>query len=101
MYKQLNSIKEIENNDIIFKHSSTCPISANAKTEVDKIVEEKDVKIIIVQENRDLSNEIQEKMKIKHESPQLIIIKSGRIAAVLNHWHITEREINNILEKTY
>jgi len=98
MYKQLKSTKELGNNEIIFKHSNTCPVSENAKEEVDKIAEEKEVKIIIVQENRELSKEIEEHYKIKHESPQLLIIKLGKVAAVLNHWHITKREIEKILE---
>ncbi|MBW3019756.1 bacillithiol system redox-active protein YtxJ [Candidatus Woesearchaeota archaeon] len=100
MYKKFNSISEISNNAIIFKHSNACPTSFRAKEEVDKIAKNNDVNIIIVQENRKLSNEIEEHYKIKHESPQIIIIKSGKVIGKLNHFDIKEEEINKILTKS-
>ncbi|MBW2998623.1 thioredoxin family protein [Candidatus Woesearchaeota archaeon] len=98
MYTKLNSIDEISDNAIIFKHSNTCSLSARAKDEVNKIAEKENIFIIIVQENRELSNKIEEVYKIKHESPQFIIIRNNEPQSVLNHLEITEEKIEKLLK---
>jgi len=79
----------------IFKHSNICPVSSRAKEEVEKFPQ--DVYLIVVQEQRDLSNDIADKLEITHESPQLIILKDGDIVQVLNHGSITAESISEII----
>lgn len=80
---------------LLFKHSTQCPISANALTEVTSFgqsEEGKDVEIHVVHviENRPISNEIAEVFGIKHESPQAFWVKAGQV-----HWHASHRAITN------
>ena len=90
MYKQLENA-EVEG--YVFKHSSTCGISVTAKEHVDKFAETHDVYLIIVQEQRDISNQIAENYAVKHESPQFLQIKEGKVVCVLNHDEINTTNI--------
>ncbi len=60
---------------LLFKHSTTCPISAGAFEEYQTFLNSADDKVdaylIKVIENRDISNQIEAETNIKHESPQI------------------------------
>jgi len=75
---------------IVFKHSSICPISHNAKREMDAFLDENDalVYLLVVQEQRPLSQEIAQQLQIKHESPQALFLRNGEVTAVFNHGQI-------------
>jgi bacillithiol system protein YtxJ len=78
---------------IIFKHSTACPVSAGAYQRLQEGIEQKSlsfpVYIVIVQDQRPLSNEIAEDLHVKHESPQCIVLEKGKAILVLNHNNIT------------
>ncbi|WP_088105325.1 bacillithiol system redox-active protein YtxJ [Halalkalibacter urbisdiaboli] len=82
----------------VLKHSTTCPISAEAHAEYLKYVEETSasdslysyVKVI---ESRPISNLIAEQLQVKHESPQLIILKDKQVQWAKSHWNITKKNI--------
>lgn len=85
-------ISESQNQSIlVFKHSSVCPTSFYAKNQVDEFLHKGSVKVylLIVQNQRPLSNEIAATLGVKHQSPQLIVIRNGKSEAVLNHHEIT------------
>ena len=107
--KRLNSISELESiiacseaTDIfIFKHSSRCGISAVVKSTFKKWLnstENKNLAFVIdVIENRSLSKEIEQKFNIKHESPQLIWIRSGKAIWRGSHFEISQSNLNKNL----
>ena len=72
---------------ILFKHSLTCPISSAAYQEMARL--KREVSLLIIQNSRDVSAEVERRTGIRHESPQLIIVRNG--AAVWNesHWTIS------------
>lgn len=78
---------------IIFKHSHLCPISRAAKREMDALLENNEqafeFELVNVIENRQRSNEIEQKYGIPHESPQVIILDEND--KVL--WHESHRSI--------
>ncbi|MBZ0257420.1 bacillithiol system redox-active protein YtxJ [bacterium] len=97
LYQQLTSVDEcIEKSQsspvIIFKHSSTCPTSSYAKREMDAFVQSSSVLayLVIVQDQRPLSNEIAEQLSVRHESPQAICLKEGNVISSLSHYDITQ-----------
>jgi len=47
--------------------------------------------------HRDVSAAIAERLALKHESPQAIVVKGGKIRAVLNHSAITARALEALL----
>lgn len=71
----------------IFKHSPRCGISRMVLKSVEKSASHLDQEIFIldVVENRPISNEIEIRSGIKHESPQLIIIYKGLIVYSESH----------------
>ena len=80
---------------ILFKHSSTCPISESAYDEMAKV--NAPVNLVVVQDRRDLSNEIEEKTGIRHESPQVIILKNGQPVWNTSHRKITSAAVEEAL----
>ena len=74
-----------------FKHRVTCPISGRAFEEFETFVKQyEDIPAyyLQVQESRPLSNYIAEQYGIKHESPQAIIFKNGKVK-----WHASHSQI--------
>ena len=71
---------------VIFKHSSTCAISATAYGEMARVTG--DVALVEVQSARTLSREIEARTGIEHESPQVIILRNGKAVWHASHWKI-------------
>ena len=100
--KQIKAFDELKGDAyFIFKHSNICPISANAQEVVKSM--ENNIRIpifkIVVQTEREVSNEVEEKTHIKHESPQLILIKNGKAIWHKSHYDINEETIEEALKK--
>ena len=75
----------------VLKHSNTCPISERAMDQFNKFLYERDMDgyYLIVQEERELSNYIEEKTGIKHESPQAFYFVNGEASWHESHDNIT------------
>ena len=101
--ERINSVESLDklwddsksNPVIIFKHSNSCPISSEAYDEVAKLPI--DISLVVVQERRDISNAIEEKSGIQHESPQVLILKNGKIVWSASHRKITAESIKKTL----
>lgn len=76
---------------LVFKHSVTCPISAEVYREVSAV--EADVNLIVVQSARSISNAIAERTGIRHESPQAIILKDGMPVYHASHFDVTADDV--------
>jgi bacillithiol system protein YtxJ len=72
---------------ILFKHSTTCPISSAAYEQMSKV--KADVSLVVVQRAREVSNEIVERTGIRHESPQAIVLRNGQAVWNASHFEIT------------
>ena len=72
---------------ILFKHSSTCPISSAAYSQMSKVANE--VSLVVVQRARDVSSEIASRTGIRHESPQAIVLRNGQAVWSASHFDIT------------
>jgi bacillithiol system protein YtxJ len=85
--------KSLPENCFVFKHSTTCPISASAAQEVRSIQTELPILWINVREQRDLSNWVADTYGVTHESPQLILIRGGKPEQVLSHYDVKAASI--------
>jgi bacillithiol system protein YtxJ len=83
---------------ILFKHSDTCGISARAYREMTKL--EKRVALVTVQKARLLSNEIESRFGLPHETPQVLIVRDGKLAWSASHFRITADAVNRAVEET-
>ena len=72
---------------ILFKHSTTCPISASAYRQMSEV--ERDVSLVVVQRARNLSNEIETRTGVRHESPQVVVLRRGEAVWTASHFDIT------------
>lgn len=71
---------------IFFKHSSTCPISSAVYQEMERLTSE--VAIIVVQLSPDISRELERRTGLRHQSPQVIILRNGAAIWNASHWAI-------------
>lgn len=79
---------------LLFKFSMTCVSSLSAMKEFRALETELSKYIIIVQEDRLVSNAVAKDLGVKHESPQLLILKGGR-----GIWQATHYKIKKSLLK--
>ncbi len=85
---------------VVFKHSSSCPVSFMAKRQVDGFVAENPhvpTRTVVVQLERDLSNALETVSRIRHESPQVFIVQNGRVLWDASHGSITQRRLTSAL----
>lgn len=82
----------------IFKHSTTCGISAQAKENVEISFKNTDKPFLFyyldLLKYRSVSNEVASKLNVHHQSPQLILVHDGQVAFTTSHHKIKA----NILE---
>lgn len=100
---QLNKIEEESNQNpaLIFKHSTRCGISRmalnrfekNFDVDTDKI----DIYFLDLLAHRDISNEIANRFKIYHESPQMIVIKEGKAIYHASHSQIDANDLKQFV----
>lgn len=76
----------------VFKHSSTCDLSATAKDEMANV--KLPVFELVVQTARPLSNHIEAHFGIRHESPQVILISRGKPIYDASHRAVTADSIH-------
>lgn len=89
-FKTLNNLSQLEEIDllskgkkqIIFKHSTRCPVSGFAKRTLvsecsdymDKLF---DIHYLDLLNYRDISKAIESRYAVRHESPQILVIEDG------------------------
>ena len=76
---------------VIFKHSLTCPISAGAFERMQSY--DGDVDLVEIQRARPLSDEIAQRLGVRHESPQIIIVRNGQVLWDASHFQITADKV--------
>jgi bacillithiol system protein YtxJ len=109
-YREIQSIEEW--NDayeastnkqlVVFKHSTTCPVSANALNEFETYLQQNpspDTEYVLVKviESRPVSSKIAEDTAVKHESPQIILIRNKEKVWTASHWAVTTEHMTAVL----
>lgn len=82
---------------LVFKHSSKCGASLEAHKKIKAIEQnealESNMYIVIVQVAEDISNLIERDTGIKHETPQVLIVRDGEVVYHASHDDIDEQEV--------
>ena len=81
---------------LLFKHSTSCGISSGVFQDVSMV--DADINIVVVQTDRNISNEIERRTGVPHQSPQAIVLKNGEPVYHASHYDITVEDINRHLE---
>ena len=71
---------------IIFKHSNSCGVSAQAYREMAKL--SGPVGMITVQKAREISTEIERRFGLEHETPQVLIVRGGDLVWNASHGQV-------------
>jgi bacillithiol system protein YtxJ len=91
---------------LVFKHSFTCGISAEA---LDELVDHLNAELhrttdldpryamVTVQTHRDVSNAITKKLGVRHETPQALLIRQGRVVWSASHFRVTAEAVRKAL----
>ncbi|HLR72014.1 MAG TPA: bacillithiol system redox-active protein YtxJ [Pseudogracilibacillus sp.] len=87
---------------ILFKQSTTCPVSAEAFTELQRLLDSNNKDIaayyVKVRETRPVSNQIAEDLGIQHQSPQAFVVKNKEAVWNASHNKITEESLTEALQ---
>ena len=83
---------------LLFKHSYSCGISAEA---LDELVEHLNsdrpgsvrYAMVTVQTHRDVSNAVAAKLGVRHETPQALVIRNGRVVWAASHFRVTAKAV--------
>lgn len=98
--EQLEEIESfsIENTVLVFKHSTRCGISSMVKRQFEKSLDEdtRQMKLYYLDliSYREISNEIASRFNIRHQSPQLLLLKNGKVIDHASHHSILDVDLN-------
>ena len=81
---------------VVFKHSNSCPISSYAYREMEKF--DGEVNLLEIQAARDVSNELASITGVRHESPQVIILRDGKAVWNASHYDVKAGAVAAALE---
>jgi len=86
---------------LIFKHSSACPVSAEANQEVQALAQSDDVPVyrVVVQKNRAVSDDIAEMLGVRHETPQAIVVRNREPVFDTSHFNVTAETLREELRR--
>jgi len=81
----------------LFKHSLICATSSRAYGEfldfAAGLTDRDDAAVIEIQRARDISMEAAERTRVRHQSPQVILLRDGQAIWSASHWDITEEAL--------
>lgn len=94
---------------LLFKHSYTCGISMEALEELvahmndrgpDRVAHAApQYAMVTVQTHRAVSNAIAQQLGVRHETPQALLIKDGRVVWSASHFRVTAAAVDTAIRK--
>ena len=86
---------------LVFKHSYTCGISAEALDELITHLGEENATVqyamVTVQTHREVSNAVSTKLGIRHETPQALLVRHGRVIWSASHFRVNADSLSKAL----
>ena len=85
---------------LLLKHGASCSISAGARQELESFTArhpEMPVLALEVTKHAGLADRVAEKLGVAHESPQLFLLRGGKVAWHAEHHDITAKAIESQL----
>lgn len=112
MHPNLTSLERVDDLDqliaesqgqpvLLFKHSFTCGISAEALDELVSHLNEDNAAVryamVTVQTHREVSNAVSTRLGIRHETPQALLVRNGRVVWSASHFRVNAEELGKAL----
>jgi bacillithiol system protein YtxJ len=113
MHPNLTTLERIEELDtlladsqtqplLLFKHSYTCGISAEALDELIEHLNEENPHVryamVTVQTHRDVSNAVSARLGVRHETPQALLVRNGRVVWSASHFRVNADSLSKALQ---
>ena len=87
---------------LLFKHSYTCGTSMEALDELVAHLNEgaadAQYAMVTVQTHRDVSNAVAARLGVRHETPQALLIRDGRVVWSASHFRVTASAVQNAIK---
>ena len=80
---------------VLFKHSETCGVSARAYRELSRLPGP--VGLITVQRARPVSDEIERRWELEHETPQVLIVRDGKLVWTASHFRVRAEDVEKAI----
>jgi len=88
---------------LLFKHSRYCGVSCEALDElqshIDGAPQDVAYRVITVQTHRPVSDAVAQRLGLRHETPQAILLREGRVVWNASHFRITANQLDLALPK--
>ncbi len=87
----------------ICKHSTTCPVSSAGLAQFERYCAEhggQPAGLVVIQRSRDVSTHIAETTGVRHESPQVLLVRAGRVLWHASHGGITAETMAEAMTRT-
>jgi len=81
---------------LLFKHSNLCGVSSRAYREMEML--NSTVGLVVVQDARSVSNEIERRWGVSHETPQVLIVRGDEVTWNASHFEIKAGAVSAALE---
>ena len=83
---------------LIFKHSTRCNISADALTHMEAAWKKDEIPFYYLDllSYREISDKIEADFGVRHQSPQVLLIRKGACIYHESHWRIDAKKIEEI-----
>ncbi len=82
---------------VIFKHSTTCPLSSDAYRQMEEY--DGEIALVEVQRARELSREIEDKTGVQHQSPQVLVLRNGHAVWDAAHWKVKADAVTDAVKQ--
>jgi bacillithiol system protein YtxJ len=82
---------------ILFKHSETCGISSRAYSEMSTLPYR--IGLVVVQTARSVSDEIEKRWSVGHETPQVLIVRDDSVLWNASHFQIKAADVEAVLNE--
>lgn len=100
--EQLEEIANAQTPAVIFKHNTTCSISRSMKINFEKegdvLPPNTVVYILDLLKYREVSDAIETKFSVTHESPQVLLIQDGACSYNASLYDISAEEVANAMQ---
>ena len=98
--ESLDSFLAQSNGDpiVILKHSDDCGISSRAYAELTKLA--RPIGLVTVQKARAVSNEIERRFGVAHETPQVLVIRDGKVIWNASHGRVRVENVEGAVRES-
>ena len=82
---------------VFFKHSDSCDVSSRAFSEMSRLPHP--IGLVVVQHARAVSDEIEKRWGVSHETPQVLIVRDGTVLWNASHFQVRAADVESALNK--